>query len=151
MSKKEKDISFKNVIGNNLNILKMIFMFSPMAFPTYLLISLIRVCGAFISGTYILNYVVSAYEMNKKFDELVLGIIILIVAIKIIGKIVNKEEKPKAEEKVEEKVELPAPTPVVEEGIPEHVKVAIMAAIYAYYSESKEKCEFTVKNIIRRR
>ena len=79
MSKKEKDISFKNVIGNNLNILKMIFKFSPMAFPTYLFISLIRVCGFFISGTYILNYVVSSFEVNKKFDELFIGIIILVV------------------------------------------------------------------------
>lgn len=79
MRKKEKDISFKNVIGNNFSIIKMIFKFSPMAFPTHLLISIIRVCGMFISGTYILNYVVSAYEMNKKFDELVLGIISLVL------------------------------------------------------------------------
>ena len=85
MSKKEKDISFKNVIGNNLNILKMIFKFSPMAFPTYLFISLIRVCGYFISGTYILNYVVSAYEMNQKFDELVLGIIALVLLARLFS------------------------------------------------------------------
>ena len=80
MSKKEKDISFKNVISNNLNVLKMIFKFSPMAFPTHLLISLIRVCGFFITGTYILNYVVSAYEMNKSFEELIIGIIFLVLA-----------------------------------------------------------------------
>ena len=85
MSKKEKDISFKNVVGNNLNILKMIFKFSPMAFLTYLLISLIRVCGYFISGTYILNYVVSAYEMNQKFDELVLGIIALVLLARLFS------------------------------------------------------------------
>ena len=85
MSKKEKDISFKNVIGNNLNILKMIFKFSPMAFPTYLFISLIRVCGYFISGTYILNYVVSAYERNQKFDELVLGIIALVLLARLFS------------------------------------------------------------------
>ena len=85
MSKKEKDISFKNVVGNNLNILKMIFKFSPMAFPTYLFISLIRVCGFFISGTYILNYVVSSFEVNKKFDELLIGIIILVVGSRIFA------------------------------------------------------------------
>ena len=79
LSKKEKDVSFGNVIGNNLSILRMIFKFSPMAFPTYLFISLIRVCGFFISGTYILNYVVSAYEMNKRFDELIFGIIVLVL------------------------------------------------------------------------
>ncbi len=79
MSKKEKDISFRNVIGNNVSILKMIFKFSPMAFPTHLLISLIRVCGFFISGTYILNYVVSSYEMNKNFEELLIGIIALVL------------------------------------------------------------------------
>ena len=85
LSKKEKDISFKNVIGNNLNILRMIFKFSPMAFPTYLFISLIRVCGFFISGTYILNYVVSSFEVNKKFDELLIGIIILVVGSRIFS------------------------------------------------------------------
>ena len=85
LSKKEKDISFKNVIGNNLNIIKMIFKFSPMAFPTYLFISLIQVCGFFISGTYILNYVVSAFEVNKKFDELIVGIIILVIGSRVFS------------------------------------------------------------------
>ena len=78
------------------------------------------------------------------------GIIILILAITIIGKIINaKKEKPEEEKRVVQAP--PAPAPVVEQGIPEHVKVAIMAAIYAYYSENQEKCEFTVKKIIRRR
>ncbi|MBQ8164049.1 MAG: ABC transporter ATP-binding protein [Clostridia bacterium] len=82
MRKKPKDISFKNVIGNNLNILKMIFKFSPMAFPTYLAVALIRVCGYFISGTYILNYVVSSFEVNKRFEELLIGIVILVIGAK---------------------------------------------------------------------
>lgn len=61
----------------------MIFKLSPMAYPTYLFISLIKECGLFITGTYILNYVVSAFEANKKFDELIIGIIILVVGSRI--------------------------------------------------------------------
>lgn len=83
MKKKEKDISIKDVVGNNLSIIKMIFKLSPMAYPTYLFISLIKECGLFITGTYILNYVVSAFEANKKFDELIIGIIILVVGSRI--------------------------------------------------------------------
>lgn len=104
MSKKQKDISFKNVIGNNLNIIKMIFKFSPMAFPTYLFISLIRVCGFFISGTYILNYVVSSFEVNKKFDELIIGIIILVIGSRIfsyLGILLNSLFTPNFNAKIE--------------------------------------------------
>ena len=53
-------------------------------------------------------------------------------------------------EKKVEKVE--EPKVVVEEGIPEKVKVAIIAAISAYYfnnSENKSNCDFVVKKIKR--
>ena len=85
MNKKIQLNSFINVMRNNLNIMKMIFRFSPMAFPTNLFISLIRVCGFFISGTYILNYVVSSFEVNKKYDELLIGIIVLVIGSKIFN------------------------------------------------------------------
>lgn len=107
MRKKEKDISFKNVIGNNLNIIKMIFKFSPMAFPTYLFISLIRECGLFITGTYVLNYVVSAFEANKKFDKLLIGIIILVVGSRIftyLGELLNSVFSPFFAAKIEKGV-----------------------------------------------
>ena len=83
--KKIDEFSQTDIYRKNSHVLKMIFKFSPMAFPTYLFISLIRVCGYFISGTYILNYVVSAYEMNQKFDELVLGIIALVLLARLFS------------------------------------------------------------------
>ena len=40
--------------------------------------------------------------------------------------------------------------PVVEEGIPEHIKVAIIGAITAYYFENnKSNCDFIVRKIKR--
>jgi len=36
------------------------------------------------------------------------------------------------------------------EELPEHIKVAIMAAIYAYYEQQNERCEFIVRKIKRR-
>ena len=107
MRKKEKDISFKDVIGNNLSIIKMIFKFSPMAYPTYLFISLIRECGLFITGTYVLNYVVSAFEANKKFDKLLIGIIILVVGSRIftyLGELLNSVFSPFFAAKIEKGV-----------------------------------------------
>ena len=52
----------------------------------------------------------------------------------------KKKEKPE-EHKVQEEN--------VEEDIPDEVKVAIMAAIMAYYSEEAPQCEFKVKRIKR--
>lgn len=37
-----------------------------------------------------------------------------------------------------------------EDVIPEHIRVAIVAAIYAYYEQQNEKCEFIVRKIKRR-
>ena len=65
----------------------------------------------------------------------------------------------KAEEvvlKKEKEVE-PQPEPQLvpqvacNDDIPDHVKVAIMAAIMAFYEQQNEKCEFTVRKIVRRR
>ncbi len=83
------------------------------------------------------------------------GIIIIIGIIWLVGLIMRKtnnlefltkkrEKKVKADKKAD--VSAVAPS---DEDIPDEVKAAIVAAIMAYYQESEEKCEFTVKRIKR--
>ena len=82
-----------------------------------------------------------------------LGIAIIVVFVTIAGKIFNaSENKVKVpKQKVEPiKEEVVNNAPVVDDGeIPEHVKVAIVAAISAYYEEAKSNCDFVVKKIRR--
>ncbi|MBE7089117.1 MAG: hypothetical protein E7370_06380 [Clostridiales bacterium] len=83
------------------------------------------------------------------------GIVIIIGIIWLVGFLMKKTnnfafltgEKPK-KDKVE-KVEEVKATQIIEEEIPDQVKVAIIAAIMAYYQQEKPKCEFTVKKIKR--
>ncbi len=81
------------------------------------------------------------------------GIALIIFIIWLIGLLMRKtdnlsflnkigKKKKKENKQTEEAV-------VADEGIPEEVKVAIIAAIMAYYSEAKAKCEFKVKKIKR--
>ena len=73
------------------------------------------------------------------------GMTVLILCVEGFGKlaayIANKTEK-KPEEKVEAKNEA-----VSEDGVPEEIRVAIIAAVAAYYAETRSKNEFTVKKI----
>ncbi len=84
------------------------------------------------------------------------GIILIIGIIWLVGLIMRKTDnlafltkkrgkKPdkKATEQVSEAVA------ASDDDIPDEVKAAIVAAIMAYYQESEEKCEFTVKRIKR--
>ena len=81
-----------------------------------------------------------------------LGIAIIVLFVTIAGKVLNASEnkketkQPKAEVKpVVEKVE-----EVADNGeVPDHIKVAIVAAITAYYEEAKSNCDFVVKKIRR--
>ena len=80
-----------------------------------------------------------------------LGIAILVLCVSLFGKLIQvlekKSEKPKKQQvKVEEKVEQETAN---SDDIPEHVKVAIIAAISAYYQTAQEKCDFVVKKIKR--
>lgn len=74
-----------------------------------------------------------------------LGMLVLVLAVSALGKVISVvTEKPSKETKIE--------TPKVEEkpqgdDIPEHVRVAIIAAISAFYMESGSKNEFTVRKI----
>ncbi len=84
-----------------------------------------------------------------------IGIAIIIGIIWLVGLIMRKtnnlefltkkrEKKVKCQAKAEESNQAAS-----SEDIPDEVKVAIMAAIMAYYEEREEKCEFTVKRIKR--
>ena len=80
-----------------------------------------------------------------------LGITIIVICVAIAGKIFNKTTSDKPI-KVKEEKPAPAPTPVVQsDDVPEHVKVAIIAAISAYYyaDEPKSTCDFIVRRIKR--
>ncbi len=80
-----------------------------------------------------------------------LGIGILVFVVWFVGKAIkaNPSEKKTVEElPIEPKVEEVVP---VSDDIPDHIKVAIMAAVMAYFEQQNEKCEFTVRKIVRRR
>lgn len=86
-----------------------------------------------------------------------IGIALIIGIIWLVGLIMRKtnnlefltkkrDKKPKADNAVAAQVEK---TSVSEDEIPDEIKVAIMAAIMAYYENSEEKCQFKVKRIKR--
>ena len=76
-----------------------------------------------------------------------LGMIILVLSVSGLGKVISiATEKPK--KNIEQKQEQVVVEKKEEtDDIPEHVKVAIVAAISAYYSSSGVKNEFKVKKI----
>ncbi len=82
------------------------------------------------------------------------GIAIIVVFVTIAGKIFSTGEskevkQPKVE--VEKPVVLEKVVAPVDDGeVPDHIKVAIIAAISAYYEEAKSNCDFVVKKIRRR-
>ena len=76
-----------------------------------------------------------------------LGIVLLIFIVWLCGKIVTKISKSGAKKKAEPAAAAAALS--TEEGISEEVRVAIMAAIAAYYASENAACEFQVKRIKR--
>ncbi len=79
------------------------------------------------------------------------GITVIVICVSLAGKFFNKttSEKPI---KVKEEKPAPITTPVTNnDDVPEHVKVAIIAAIMAYYEEEQPKstCDFIVRRIKR--
>ncbi len=80
------------------------------------------------------------------------GITIIVICVSIAGKIFNKTSSSDKEVIVKVKVEKPAPAPIKQsDEVPEHVKVAIIAAITAYYYQDQPKstCDFVVRRIKR--
>lgn len=78
-----------------------------------------------------------------------LGMTILILCVTGFGKIANAIAK-KTEKKAEtKKEEVKTEITVSDDEIPEDIRVAIIAAVSAYYAESGSKNEFTVKKIKR--
>ena len=89
-----------------------------------------------------------------------IGIVLIIFIIWLLGLLLRKTNnlefitKLGRKKSAQDKKEI-LPTPSVAEGqqgndeIPDEVKAAIVAAVTAYYQESEEKCQFTVKRIKR--
>ena len=84
------------------------------------------------------------------------GIIIIIGIIWLVGLIMRKTnnlefltKKREKKVKADKKTDIPAVATSSDDDIPDEVKAAIVAAIMAYYQESEEKCEFTVKRLKR--
>lgn len=73
-----------------------------------------------------------------------IGIILLIFIMWLFGKIVTRLGKVQKQEKADAPA---AAAAAVEEGISEEVRVAIVAAIAAYYAGKNSSCEFKVKRI----
>ena len=81
-----------------------------------------------------------------------LGISFLILVVGLVGKVMNKTKAtPKAKETQAVKEEIATSLAVSEstEEISEETIAVITAAITAYYQQTQQKCEFTVKRIKR--
>ena len=87
------------------------------------------------------------------FVVVLVGIVIIIFIIWLLGLILRKTDNlaflTKRRKKPEKKTQEAVPETVTEDGVPDEVKVAIIAAIMAYYSEEKPECEFKVRRIKR--
>ncbi|MDE7453582.1 MAG: OadG family protein [Clostridia bacterium] len=81
------------------------------------------------------------------------GIVLIIFIIWLIGLILRKTDNlaflTKRKKKSKKKSEEAVAEPIAEDGVTDEVKVAIIAAIMAYYSEEKPECEFKVRRIKR--
>lgn len=77
------------------------------------------------------------------------GIAILVLVIWVIGKILSIRKKGETKNR-QQPAEPAAAPPQSEEGVSAQTVAIITAAICAYYEAKQEKCEFTVKKIIRR-
>lgn len=75
------------------------------------------------------------------------GMAILVLIVAGVAKIMTAKKAKKAEENEEESVTETAMEEVSEDGIPESVRVAIIAAVLAYYEGEGVKNEFVVKKI----
>lgn len=79
------------------------------------------------------------------------GICVLIFFVWLIGNLLKKNKAPKVQKPANQPVEIATKQEDVQDGdIPANVRVAIMAAIYAYYNQNNSQCEFIVKKIKRR-
>lgn len=80
------------------------------------------------------------------------GIVLIIFIIWLIGLILRKTDNlaflTKRRKKGKKQIEEVSQN-VEEDGLTDEVKVAIIAAIMAYYSEEKPECEFKVRRIKR--
>lgn len=76
------------------------------------------------------------------------GMAILVLVVSLVAKVMTAKAKKKETAEETETVEaVTATEPVEEDGIPESVRVAIMAAVLAYYEGEGVKNEFVVKKI----
>lgn len=78
-----------------------------------------------------------------------LGVAILILLVWLVGKIINSVMGKLEAKKSLAQAALPAESSAEDEGISEEVRVAIVAAISAYYMSENSNCEFKVKRIKR--
>jgi sodium pump decarboxylase gamma subunit len=90
------------------------------------------------------------YTMILGVAVVFLGIALIVLCVAIAGKFFNKPQTPKIKKLKEEKKEV-IEVKAQDEQLPAHVKVAIVAAISAYYfnQEPQTKCDFVVKKIKR--
>lgn len=76
------------------------------------------------------------------------GMAILVLVVSLVAKVMTaKAKKKEAAEETETVEAVTATEPAEEGGIPENVRVAIMAAVLAYYEGEGVKNEFVVKKI----
>ena len=75
------------------------------------------------------------------------GMAILVLVVSLVAKVMTAKAKKKETAEETEMVEAVTETTVEEDGIPESVRVAIMAAVLAYYEGEGVKNELVVKKI----
>ena len=77
------------------------------------------------------------------------GIVLIIAIIWLLGLVMRKTDNLTFGNSKKKKTETETPVSNPEEETPEDIKVAIIAALAAYYETNEPKCEFKVKRIKR--
>lgn len=75
------------------------------------------------------------------------GMIVLVLVVSAVAKVMTAKKAKKDAEEEKESVTETAVEEVSDDGIPESVRVAIIAAVLAYYEGEGVKNEFVVKKI----
>lgn len=83
------------------------------------------------------------------FAIIFIGITLIILIIQFIGFIMKKTDNLAVLSKKKTVKVAPATENAADEDVPDEVKAAIIAAIMAYYTAEKAKCDFKVKRIRR--
>lgn len=114
--------------------------------------SLLEIAAGSDGNYYFSNFGEALIYALLGFVIVFVGIVLIILIIWFVGFLMRKTNNFAFLNRIRRKKKLSEPITEVAEtndGVPDEIKAAIVAAIMAYYTEEQPKCEFKVKRIKR--